>query len=162
MGRALRISGFDYVGPYAYFLTVCTFERMPWFADDDSARSATQQLLRTSCDYGFEVIAYCFMPDHLHTLVAGLRFDSDFRRFTAMFKQRTAFDHLSRRAGRLWQEGYYDRVLRENEGLEGVAAYILANTLRAGLCDVFGDYPHLGSSRYTVDQLREAVQTPYS
>jgi putative transposase len=158
MGRAPRLDGFDYVGPYAYFLTICTSGRTPWFAEDDPARNATMHLLRTSHDDGFEATAYCFMPDHVHTLVSGLRQDSDFRRCAAMFKQRTAFDHLSRRAGRLWQEGYFERVLREEEDVEGVAAYILANPLRAGLCDVFGEYPHLGSSRYTVEHLRAAVQ----
>jgi putative transposase len=162
MGRAPRISGFDYIGPYAYFLTVCTFERNPWFADDDSARNATSHLLRTSYDYGFEAIAYCFMPDHLHALVTGVRPDSDFRRFVAMFKQRSAFDHIGRRSGRLWQEGFYERVLREDEALEGVAAHIIGNPLRAGLCDVFGDYPHLGSNRYTVEELRAAVQIRFS
>jgi putative transposase len=159
MGRALRISGFDYLGPYAYFLTICTFERFRWFADDVCAREVTAQLLRTSIDYRFEAIAYCFMPDHLHALVAGLAVDSDFRRFTAMFKQRSAFDHLRRRSGRLWQEGYFERTLREDEDIVATAAYIVGNPLRAGLCDAFGDYPHLASSRYTIEQLREAIQT---
>src|SRR5438105_8735972 len=147
MGRARRLAGFDYVGPYAYFLTICTFERVCWFADDACAREATAQLLRTSLDYRFETIAYCFMPDHLHALVAGISSDSDFRRFTAMFKQRSAFNHLNCRRGRLWQEGYFERTLREDEKIETVAAYIIGNPLRAGLCDVYGNYPHLGSSR---------------
>jgi REP element-mobilizing transposase RayT len=102
------------------------------------------------------------MPDHVHALVAGLRVDSDFQRFAGMFKQRSGFDHLSRRAGRLWQEGYFERTLRKDEDVERIAAYIVANPLRAGLCDAFGQYPHLGSSRYTIEQLREAVQTPSS
>jgi len=135
---------------------------MPWFADDNAARKATEQLLRTSRDYGFEAIAYCFMPDHLHALVTGLRADSDFRRFTAMFKQRSAFEHLSRRPGRLWQEGYFDRVLREDDDIERTAAYILGNPFRAGLCHAFGDYPHLGSSRYTIEQLRVSLRIPPS
>jgi putative transposase len=162
MGRAPRLAGFDYRGCYVYFLTICTFERVRWFADSECAREATTQLLRTSKDYSFELTAYCFMPDHLHALLGGLRADSDFRRFAAMFKQRSGFDHLGRRAGRLWQEGYFERTLREDEDVERTAAYILANPLRAGLCDVFGEYPHLGSSRYTIEQLREAVQTPSS
>ena len=114
--------------------------------------------MRTSRDYGFEAIAYCFMPDHLHALVAGVREDSSFPRFAAMFKQRSAFDHLSCRTGRLWQEGYFERVLLAEDDLQGIAAYILANPVRAGLCDRFGEYSHLGSPRYSVEQLRYAVQ----
>jgi len=75
-----------------------------------------------------------------------------------MFKQRSGFDHLAKREGRLWQEGFFEHVIRGEDGVKGVAAYILANPLRAGLCDMFGNYPHLGSSRYTIEQLREVVQ----
>ena len=49
--------------------------------------------LRTAGAYQFAVIAYCFMPDHMHALVEGLATSSDFRRFVAMFKQRSAFRH---------------------------------------------------------------------
>lgn len=160
MGRARRLSGFDYLGPHVYFLTVCTFERFAWFVEAACAQSATSQLLRTGRDYGFESIAYCFMPDHVHVLVEGLRQDSDFRKFVAMFKQRSAFDNLRLRPGRLWQEGYFERVLRGDDDVISIAAYIFANPLRSGLCDAFGRYEHLGSSRYTIDQLREAVQMP--
>src|SRR3954466_15703991 len=100
MGRARRMSGFDYVGSYAYFLTVCTFQRARSFSEQTCAREATTQLLRTSSEYRFETIAYCFMPDHLHALMLGLTIDSDFRRFISMFKQRSAFDHRRREKGR--------------------------------------------------------------
>jgi hypothetical protein len=59
---------------------------------------------------------------------------------------------------RLWQENYFERTLREEDDCLGVAAYILGNPLRAGLCDRFGNYRYLGSSRYSIDQLRETVQ----
>jgi len=42
--------------------------------------------------------------------------------------------------------------------MEDVSAYIVSNPIRAGICDTFGEYPFLGSSRYTIEQLREAVQ----
>ena len=158
MARPPRLPGFDYVGVHAYFLTISTFNRVPWFAVGECADACRQQLVRTSSDYGFDVIAYCFMPDHMHALVEAERDDADFRRFVSMFKQRSAHDHLGVHAGRLWQANYFERTLREGDDCEAVAAYILANPLRAGLCDRFGDYPYLGSSRYTIDQLHEAVQ----
>jgi putative transposase len=158
MVRPRRLDGFEYTGRNVYFLTACTFDRVPWFSDDACARDAIAQLLRTSTDYGFEMIAYCFMPDHLHALGAGTRADSDFQRFAAMFKQRSAFDHLAKREGRLWQEGYQEHVVLTDENIDSIAAYIVASPLRAGLCDALGQYPHLGSSRYTVEQLKEAIQ----
>src|SRR5712671_1576895 len=138
MVRPRRLDTFEYTGPNAYFTTICTFDRAPWFADAECARDATAHLLRTSADYGFEVIAYCFMPDHLHALTAGIRPDADFRRHMSMFKQRSAFDHVAKRAGRLWQEGYLEHIIRTDENLEGIAAYVVANPIRAGLCDSLG------------------------
>ena len=158
MGGSPRISGFSYIGRYAYFLTICTHDRIAWFSSEETGRSVVTQLLRTSVDYGFDVIAYCLMPDHLHSLVEGTRPESNLRKYVAMFKQRTSFEHTARYGRRLWQYGYFDRVLREDEPVEGVSAYIVSNPIRAGICDTLGEYPFLGSSRYSVEQLREAVQ----
>src|SRR6476646_2539767 len=94
--RPPRIKGFDYIGPHAYFLTVCTLNRVPWFTDRSHADSVVAELLRTTAAYGFELIAYCLMPDHLHALAEGARRDSNLLKYVAMFKQRTAFEHASR------------------------------------------------------------------
>jgi putative transposase len=98
------------------------------------------------------------MPDHVHALVEGLRIDSQLVKFVGMFEQRTAFDHAQTHVGRLWQEGFFDRVLRSEDDVLGIAAYVVANPLRAGLCRSAGDYPYLGSDRYTIEQLCEAIQ----
>ena len=60
------------------------------------------------------------------------------------FKARTAQDingYLGIR-GALWQKGFYDHGLREEEDLKDIARYIVANPLRAGLVEKIGDYPH--------------------
>ncbi len=49
-------------------------------------------------------------------------------------------DYLHRE-GSLWQKGFYDHALRENENVQGIARYIVANPLRAGLVEQVGDYP---------------------
>lgn len=126
--------------------------------DEPHAISARQQLLRTSDDYRFEIIADCVMPDHLHALLNGLAEDADFRRFVSMYKQRTGFEFKRRTASPLWQEGYFDHVLRADEDILGVAAYIVANPVRAGLCQSPAEYPYLGSPAYSVESLIDAAQ----
>jgi REP-associated tyrosine transposase len=118
---------------------------------------ATKQLLRTTTAYSFEAVADCFMPDHMHGLFEALTEDADFLKFTAMFKQRSAFEFEKTMAKRLWQEGFHDRVLRNEESTLSVAAYIIQNPARAGLCDDPRRYPFMGSSRYSVDELMEAI-----
>jgi len=43
--------------------------------------------------------------------------------------------------GPVWQKGYYDHALRDEENLAAVARYIVANPLRAGLARNVADYP---------------------
>jgi len=45
---------------------------------------------------------------------------------------------------RLWQDGYYDHVLREEEATIPVARYIVLNPVRAGLCEDASAYPAPG------------------
>ena len=45
------------------------------------------------------------------------------------------------RSGPVWQKGYYDHALRDEENLAAVARYIVANPLRAGLARNVADYP---------------------
>ena len=98
------------------------------------------------------------MPDHFHALVEGLARDSDLRRFVAMIKQRTSFEHRRSTGLSLWQEGYYEHVLRTEEPCLATAAYVVNNPIRAGLCDTLDEYRFIGSGRYTLAQLSEAIQ----
>lgn len=157
--RPPRIRGFAYIGRYAYFLTICAHDRHLAFTDANCADRVWQQLLRTAAAYRFAIIAYCLMPDHLHALIEGLTSTSDFRRFVAMFKQRSAFEYRHTRQRRLWQDGYYEHTLRDDDSRLRVAAYIVNNPIRAGLCAAVDEYPFAGSDRYTITELCEAIQT---
>lgn len=41
----------------------------------------------------------------------------------------------------IWQKGFFDHAARSDEDLLTIARYIIANPLRAGLCESVGDYP---------------------
>jgi putative transposase len=95
--------------------------------------------------HGFDVLVYCFMPDHLHALVEGRDDNSSFPAFVAAFKQRSAVDYATAHRGRLWQEGYWDRVLRTQQSTVEAVRYIAANPVRAGLVEDPCRYPFTGS-----------------
>ena len=59
----------------------------------------------------------------------------------------------------LWQDGYFERVLRSDEEYLPIAAYILANPVRADLCASIGEYPFSGADRYSLKELMEWVQS---
>ena len=102
------------------------------------------------------IVAYCFMPDHLHLLVEGKSDASSLLDFVRIAKQRSGFAYAKGFRTRLWQRYGYERVLRSDEERFFVAAYIVANPLRAGLVDDVRRYPFAGSDIYTMDELAEA------
>jgi len=136
---------------------MCTFERRAYFTDNRTVDVIRAELLRTASAYDVEVIAYCFMPDHLHVVIEGMTENADLLKFTAMFRQRSGHQYRSVHGEYLWQEGYVDRFLREDEATLDVVRYVVANPLRAGLCRDVREYPFVGSSRYGVEDMIDSL-----
>ena len=155
--RPPRLDGFSYVGAYQYFVTCCTNRRREVFRSDDEARWLIAQTLQSFEARQFAVIAYCVMPDHVHLLVEGLTAHADFKASMHSWKLTTGFAWKKRTGERLWQEGFYEHTLRSDDAVPRVVKYILENPARAGLVSEAGCCPHMGSSRYSLTQLVDAV-----
>src|SRR5262249_59938764 len=69
--RPPRLPDAEYVGPTQIFFTMNTFKRQPHFTIGAVVLPILDELLRTTRECAVETIAYCFMPDHLHTLLEG-------------------------------------------------------------------------------------------
>jgi putative transposase len=128
------------------------------FKEPDVAEQTLAQFRRTSALERFAILAYCLMPDHAHLLAEGLAINSDFRRFAKMAKQRSGGLYARTHHRRLWQAGYYERVLREEDDARELARYIISNPLRAELVKTPTDYPFIGSHVWTLAELLESVQ----
>lgn len=151
--RLGRLPCFDYGGSCRYLLTFCKDNRRPAFSDGEVVSAVLLQLRHHAAVRNFAVLAYCFMPDHLHVLVAGTATDACLPAFVAAFKQASGHGHVKMRRQRLWQSGYQDRVLRGEESTEPVIRYILANPVRAGIAQRPADYPHSGSDLFPAEKL---------
>lgn len=86
-------------------------------------------------------LAWVVMPDHLHWLVQLERTSLDelMRRIKGRSARR--INQRLSRTGPLWQHGFHDRALRQEEDLRAVARYAIANPVRAGLVKRVADYP---------------------
>jgi len=146
-----RMSSFDYRGPYAYHIILLTQGRTPHLADRSLARRCIEHLRTTAERFGFRLLAFSLMPDHLHALVLGQHDAAGLIRFVQRFKQVTAFDFKRKSGLRLWQQSFYDRALRAEEDLPDVAAYILTNPVRAALAAQPDEYPLLGGEYSEAD-----------
>jgi putative transposase len=136
---------------------MCTRGRRNYFSDVARGEQIVAQLQSTAADWDEEIIAYCFMPDHLHVLVEGMSERADSRRFAATFRQVSGFYFKHARGSRLWQDGYYDHVLRADDATIAVVRYIVLNPVRAGFCTEASDYALLGSTRYGITELLTAA-----
>ena len=145
-----------YVGLQRYFLTTCTAYRRPLFRSADVVQAVLSQIRQTCELLDIALIAYCFMPDHLHVLVAAESEDVDVTAFVKRFKQLTGFAYKKTHAQPLWQPGYHDRILGDDEASVAVARYVLENPVRAGLAGKIGEYPFAGSDVYDLAGLLTA------
>jgi REP element-mobilizing transposase RayT len=150
-----RIQGFSYRGPLRCFITFCARERHTPFAERSVASWLCAQITPFFEEHGFIVLAYCVMPDHVHLLLEGVDERADVVEAVRLWKQLTGFAWKRWTGTQLWQKSFHDRVLRDSDDTRGVVRYVLENPIRAGLVGGVRDYPWVGSSRYTLDELLE-------
>ena len=154
---AKRLSGFSYIGECEYSITCCTLNRHHWFTTASVVDCVCTQLLQLANEKRFEVPAYCFMPDHVHLIATGISADGDLREFMEAWKQKSGYAHRQSTRSRLWQGGFYDHVLREEEDRAAVIRYLLENPIRAGLVTALREYPYWGSGLCSRDELIETL-----
>jgi REP element-mobilizing transposase RayT len=154
--RSIRLPGYDYVGPGAYFVTICTDHRRHLFGQVVTGEMRLSALgaivreewLRTpSIRPGIEVDALAVMPNHVHGIIVlpggpvtaevGAHSCAPLRRprrslssFVAQFKA-TAARRINARRGtpgaRVWQRNYYEHVIRSDATWTAICVYIEAN-----------------------------------
>jgi putative transposase len=156
MSRPPRLKSFSYAGQYRYFLTICTFDRHLEFTTPGTVDMVCAHFRQFSERDGIAVNVYCAMPDHFHLLATGLSDTANVRNFMHHWKQRSGWAHKENFGRRLWQEGYYDRVLRD-EDTAAVMRYIVNNPIRAGLVVSPGDYPFWGSFTHSREQILDFI-----
>jgi REP element-mobilizing transposase RayT len=108
----------------------------------------------------FAVLAYCFMPNHVHLLVTATGTGANAAELVRFLKQETAYVFRKTGGQRLWQRSFFDRTLRSDENVKDVVSYIVMNPVRAGLVASVGDYPYWGSETYNRSQILEFVGRP--
>jgi putative transposase len=128
-----------------------------YFAEAQSVEVVLGQILRAAEDERFAIVAYCFMPDHLHLLVEARSESSDGLSFITRAKQLSAFYYSERFGHRLWQRYGYERTLRDEDTTLVVAKDILEHPLRAQLVENPQEYPFSGSTTHTLSEVLEAI-----
>lgn len=172
--RSIRLRGYDYALPGAYFVTICTARRIPLFGEVARGRMNLTFLgeIASACWRAIPVHfanvtldAWVVMPDHVHGIIA-IRSGGEALGSPPEPKEQVLlpkaspprtpprgtapgsaaaiiqnYKSLSARrinrwrgtpGARVWQRNYYEHVVRDDEGLERIRAYIRDNPLAWG------------------------------
>ena len=123
------------------FFTIRAAGTLAPFADPVRAQVVVDCLLGQQVKSGCRLDVYCVMPDHLHLLVTPVQEGASSLLYVDRFKGWCGRElRLRGWKGPLWQPRSYDHLVRKEEDLQALAAYILQNSVRKGMCAQPEDY----------------------
>lgn len=121
---------------------------MPFLACDEVHAAFVRFAERAEREFNIGVGRYVIMPDHVHVFVRGGQ-DFNLGRWVGLLKQAVAKTfNLPRTETQLWQEGFFDHVLRSDESYSQKWNYVRENPLRAGLVKSAEDWTYQGEIVY--------------
>ena len=148
--HSIRLRGYDYTWPGAYFVTICTHQRENLFADPRFLRIA-ERAWRAIPDHPHagrvSLDAWVVMPNHVHGLLILQSCDGQpgpseapigapagsLGAIVGNYKSVVArrINDLRRTPGApVWQRNYYERVVRDDRQLVAFRRYITENPAR--------------------------------
>jgi len=127
---------------YYYFLTTVVAGRRPIFAKRELANVMLDVIRWLDNSGRFLVDAAVVMPDHLH--IAGMLGQDTLDKYMHSLKSYSA-NKLSQQgvATPIWQRGFHDHALRDDEDHRVRVDYLIDNPVRGGLVRHAVDYPFI-------------------
>ncbi|NMM41025.1 REP-associated tyrosine transposase [Pseudoalteromonas arctica] len=124
-----------------YSITIVTHQRQRFFTGLAINRQIIKHMQQLEQQQLIKSIAFVLMPDHLHWQFQLLE-NTTLASVIRTFKGRTATTCRKYGIQKLWQKGYYDHLIRDENDLINQARYIVANPLRAKLVTTVANYPY--------------------
>ncbi|MDD5093582.1 MAG: transposase [Dehalococcoidia bacterium] len=149
---------------YAHFVTTRTYESYPCFKNEKLAGILHEELVFYAERYGFHLLGYVIMPDHLHALIwwdaeakpelAISKIMNSIKTMTSKRVKRQLFygdgaeykgsladvGQATPRHFHLWQPGFYDFNIYTEGKLWEKLEYMHGNPVKAGLASTPSDY----------------------
>ncbi len=153
--KSTRLHGYDYTQPGVYFVTICTYRFAHLFGhisdgimrQNDLGRLVEQEWRNTATIRPMvELDLFVVMPNHFHGLVCITDVEDVLRRAESRTIQSNSLGAIiaqfkstvTKRSSGLaipprrpiWKRNYHDRIVRNQQELEKIQRYILANPAR--------------------------------
>ncbi len=136
---------FNYRGMHRYLITLLAHPSCRALVERETVIPTLDLLRDAGRAHGFDVYAYCFLPDRLVLLVRGKEENSDMKVFLAAFRSASESAFGARTGKRLWSKRYQERVLRKTEVTRTIAEEVFRIPVKAGLAGATERYAFQGS-----------------
>jgi len=138
-----------------YFFTVVTYKRRRFLVEDISRDCLREAINRVRCDWPFDVVAFCLLPDHLHCLWRMPEDDNAFSQrwmlikkgFTRRYLKAGGFEPAQnpsrdkKREHGIWQRRFWEHQIRDEEDLHRHIDYIHYNPVKHELVEAVDEWP---------------------
>ena len=141
-GRPQRLVNVFIPDP-VYFVTFCTWQKVSLLAHHE-VNNAFCKAARELRIHSIAVGKYVIMPNHVHCFIRVGRGGNISLAVKALKRAITKVIHTAKTDARVWQEGFFDHILRSNESYSNKWEYVRANPVRAGLVKHGEDWPFQG------------------
>ena len=159
--RSLRLQGYDYSQPGAYFVTICVRRSACVLGEVLDGDMTLTDLGRIASDYWKHVPQhfqdvfideFVVMPNHVHSIIiiserrGGVTPPLQtitLSQIIAYYKYQTTkqINQVRQQIGKLfWQRSFYDHIVRNDEELRRIRKYVVENPLKWELDEY---YPNL-------------------
>jgi putative transposase len=152
--------------------TFSCYQRRPLLTNDRWRSYLAKSIDDAGEQFRFQLVAFVFMPEHVHLLTLPLDDEPAIDRYLAALKRTvsanvkidltkqnsrlldelTVCERHGKSSFRYWQEGPgYDRNINKPKTIVAAIAYIHANPVRRGLCQAPKDWPWSSARWYASD-----------
>lgn len=142
-GRPPRLDQiFQSYDPPLFFLTICTLHRRQ-ITSLEKAHAAFRKYGERAIEFNVAVGRYVLMPDHFHFFVQG---DPKFAlaKWVNGLKRAVSVQLGATSKEPVWQPGFFDHLLRNDESYAQKWDYVCENPVRAGLARSVEEWPYQG------------------
>jgi putative transposase len=152
--RSIRLKGYDYTTVGGYFVTICTAKREHLFGAIENADMKLNSFGRIVHDHWHNLPShyptimldeFVIMPNHIHGIIfladkpKEQTIEASKIKYPALSEVVRAFKSFSSRlinmergtsGTAVWQQNYYEHIIRNDETLDRLRTYIVSNPAR--------------------------------
>src|SRR5438067_1972670 len=128
-----------------FFVTTVTWQRIPLFRNPEKAELMIVVLAHYREEKKYVLHEFVIMPDHLHLLLTPAA-DRSLERAMQLIKGGFSYRLGKAKRGLVWQEGFTNHRIRDEQDYEHHAEYIRMNPVRARLVERPEMYPYSSAS----------------